>query len=97
MVVSPAKLTAPICAEASRRPSAAADAGPETDQLLRLVHAAIIRDEALAITTIRSDAFSLMQGAPALEGVAVFCAGSKGRWVPRPAPCKLLPWSCARP
>ena len=47
----------------------AADAGPEAAQLLRLVRAAIEHDEALALVTIRSDTFSLMQNAPALSGI----------------------------
>ena len=48
----------------------AADAGDESETLLRLVRAAIDGDEALLLVTIRSDAYGLMQGASTLAGIA---------------------------
>jgi WD40 repeat protein len=47
----------------------AADAGPESEQLLRLARAAIDADAALLLVTIRSDAYGLMQSASTLAGV----------------------------
>jgi len=47
----------------------AADAGAESELLLQLVRAAVDHDQALALATIRSDAFGLMQSAPAFSGI----------------------------
>ncbi|HUK08432.1 MAG TPA: toll/interleukin-1 receptor domain-containing protein [Stellaceae bacterium] len=47
----------------------ASDAGPESEQLLRLARAAIEGDEALLLATIRSDAYGLMQTAEVLAGI----------------------------
>jgi WD40 repeat protein len=47
----------------------AADAGPESEKLLRLARAAIDADAALLLVTIRSDAYGLMQSASTLAGV----------------------------
>jgi WD40 repeat protein len=47
----------------------AADAGPESEKLLRLARAAIDADAALLLVTIRSDAYGAMQNAPALTGI----------------------------
>jgi len=47
----------------------AADAGPESEKLLRLARAAIEADAALLLVTIRSDAYGLMQSSPALAGI----------------------------
>jgi WD40 repeat protein len=47
----------------------AADAGPESDTLLRLARAAIEADAALLLVTIRSDAYGLMQNAGRLTGI----------------------------
>jgi hypothetical protein len=46
----------------------AADAGPESERLLRLARAAIDADAALLLVTIRSDAYGLMQSAGILAG-----------------------------
>jgi tetratricopeptide (TPR) repeat protein len=46
-----------------------ADAGPESVRLLSLARAAIEADEALLLVTIRSDAYGLMQVAPALSRI----------------------------
>jgi hypothetical protein len=47
----------------------AADAGPESEKLLRLARAAIDADAALLLVTIRSDAYGLMQSASTLTGI----------------------------
>jgi formylglycine-generating enzyme required for sulfatase activity len=47
----------------------AADAGAESEHLLRLARAAIDADAALLLVTIRSDAYSLMQSASTLAGI----------------------------
>jgi WD40 repeat protein len=47
----------------------AAAAGAETEQLLLLVRAAVERDVALALATIRSNDFGLVQNAPGLAGI----------------------------
>jgi hypothetical protein len=47
----------------------AADAGPESDKVLRLACAAIDADAALLLVTIRSDAYGLMQSATTLAGI----------------------------
>jgi hypothetical protein len=47
----------------------AADAGPESEKLLRLARAAIDADAALLLVTIRSDAYGAMQNATVLAGI----------------------------
>jgi WD40 repeat protein len=47
----------------------AADAGAESEKLLRLARAAIDADAALLLVTIRSDAYGLMQSASTLTGI----------------------------
>jgi hypothetical protein len=47
----------------------AADAGTESDKLLRLARAAIDADAALLLVTIRSDAYGLMQSASTLASI----------------------------
>src|SRR4029079_7703194 len=57
-----------LCLDQAEELFAAAD-GPDTAKLLQLVRAAVERDEALALATIRSDAFGLMQRAPSLRDI----------------------------
>jgi len=47
----------------------AADAGPESEKLLRLARGAIDADAALLLVTIRSDNYGLMQSAETLVGI----------------------------
>jgi len=47
----------------------AADAGAESEKLLRLARAAIDADAAMLLVTIRSDAYDLMQNAGAFAGI----------------------------